>query len=152
MSFPNLAPLIPIYQNGIDNLLLQLGKPVKLFFKPTKIVVSEQDVDVLREEETLRPSYKTDVLETETENSIIIKGLLEFNPRDFIRLGERAQSDDQIVKIKTMLTDLPNLERAEYCVPDWHGDHSKRFKMFQTPIPQGLMESRYCVSFWKMAR
>jgi hypothetical protein len=150
----DLSTVVPIYQENIDALINQLGKNVTLYFKTTISNVSEEFDDSIREESLRKPGYKTtseDPAPTETQNTLTIKALIQYNPNNYERFGIRVNQPSSIIRLKTFLTDIPSILRAEYVVPNVDSKDIifGKYRLIGDPIPVGLQADRYAVSFWE---
>jgi len=139
---------VKIYQANIDRLISQFGKTVKLYFKTVNTDVTNINFDQIHGQGR-KPSYKGDG-PTETTTTDTMIALVQFNPKDYQQYNINVQQGKTVVRLKSHILDVPNLQRAEYIVPDvtTAGVIGARFKLAGTPIPKGLKTSRYAVSFW----
>lgn len=151
LSSADFNDLVQIYQEENDSLIDNLGKNILLVFRQTV----ETDVvdgidDNVRGENFRKPSYKTNVPAV-TETTREIKGLLVFDPKDFRRLDNRINIPDNILRIKTYITEIPYLTTCDYLVPNYNvsGYTYSKYKLFREPFPIGLKNDRYCISYWE---
>ena len=160
------AELIGIYQSRIDALINQLGKNVFLEFKKTRVACPNCLFDTMRDRSRgiFRPGGPRPFARgrscpwckgkgfEETDNNKCIKALLKWNPRDAADYGLSLSDHKGIVRIKTFLTEYKDLVRAETAIVnhDIADIANFRVKLIRGPIPVGLREDRYCISFWEL--
>lgn len=154
MGVPDLSGIPKIYREQIDNVLNTLGKNVKIVYQPTVTSVNTSFNDPIRNRDTRKPSYKTTnsaPAPAVTENSDTIKALINWNPKDFEDYGISVEAGDTIVRLKTYITDLHKLNRADYIIPnvDVEPAHQQKFTMIRQPTPRGLGLDRYVYTYWK---
>jgi hypothetical protein len=116
----DLTSLIPTYQEAIDSIIDQMGKNVTLYFKSTVTNVNEGFFDPIRGD-IRKPSYSETNSESApivTENTKTIKALIRNTPSDFERFGLKVNNPQGVVRLKTFLTDVPDLVRCEYMMPN----------------------------------
>ena len=149
MSVLDLTGVVPIYQNAIDSIIDQMGKNVTLYFKPTVTGSTASNTDGIRGESKL-PSFKQGT-PTVTQNTMVVKCLIKYNPKDFNSFGVNANIPNGLMRLKTFLSYLPDLRRCEFVVPnsDVEDMIKTKYKLAREPIPIGLQEDRYCVTFWE---
>lgn len=158
--------LIKIYQSRIDALINQLGKNVHLEFDPILTPCPNCTFDTIRRRSTgihipggPRPFSRgrkcpwckgRGLLETPVTKCI--KCLLKWNPRDFENFGISVSNNKGIVRLKTFLTECDDLSRAKTVIVnnDIVSQMKLKVKLVQGPIPVGLREDRYCISFWEL--
>lgn len=151
----DLSSLVPIYQENIDALINQLGKPVTLYFEKAITNVTDDFRDPVRDDSIRLPDFKATTENPKPTVSVktrTIKALVQIAPREFYTGGiSRAQQPGSIIRIKTFLTDVPDLKRCDYIVPmsDDTAFYDGRYRMIREPIPIGLQVNRYAVSFWE---
>lgn len=145
----DITNIITTYQDNIDRLIDQLGKPVMLFFHPVKTNLTDDNYSVIHGDKKL-PEFKANSV-VETRSSVQIKALIKWNPKEVNKYNINFKEGKAIIRLKTMLTDVPNLTRCEYIIPNYEsvGIISNRFKLIMMPIPVGLGEDRYAISFWE---
>lgn len=149
----DLSQVVPIYQSRIDDIINQLGKNVTLYFKSTVTNVATAFDDPVRGD-IMKPAFKTTVAApapTITYNTRVLKALVKWNPKDFEMYGLTIKNAAGIIRIKTFLTDVPDILRCDYMVPnsDVRGIIDTKFKLIREPIPVGLQTDRYAVSYWE---
>jgi len=158
--------LIEIYQSRIDALINQLGKNVYLEFDPVKSPCPNCEYDTLRNRSTgiykaggPRPfgrgrkcPYCKGRGFTETPVNKCIKCLTKWNPRDASDYGISVSHRKGVVRLKTYLTEADDLARAKTVVVnhDIVDQMKLKVRLIQGPIPVGLRDDRYCISFWEL--
>jgi len=158
--------LIRIYQSRIDALINQLGKNVYLEFDPIRDPCPNCKYDTIRKRSTgiyiiggPRPFQRGRQCPyckgrgfTETPVNKCIKCLIKWNPKDAENFGISVSNKKGIVRLKTFLTESDDLTRAKTILPnhDIIGQMQLRARLIRGPIPVGLREDRYCISFWEL--
>lgn len=175
LSCPTLDPtasiqikdsLITIYQERIDALINQLGKNVYLEFDPIRDPCPNCEYDTQRKRSRgiyipggpipfargRRCPYCKGRGFTETEVNKCIKCLIKWNPEDAEDFGIAVSQAKDIARLKTYLTEADDLIRAKTAIlnHDIVDQMKMRARMVQSPIPVGLREDRYCISFWEL--
>ncbi len=165
---PNLftipSTVIDIFEREVDALIRDLGKKIKLIYKPTIIDCPNCIFDLIGRKSAnrfqsggpqpfsdgARCPYCRGTGKTEKENSEIILGLVDWKPRDYQDFGISIQNANAIVGIKTLATDAIKIQRATEAIVDYAiSDIMKlRCKKLRDPMITGLKNSRYAVSFW----
>ena len=155
---------IQIFQDGIDALISQLGKSIKLVYLPTIIECPNCINDTIgnkpanrfrpgpmRFSDGKRCPYCRGTQKTEQENSEIIQGLIQVKPRDYKRYGISVQDPGGLVSVKTFMSDVIKIERTTHAIIDIQKQSIIKIKCRKVgePIPTGLRHSRYAVSFWQ---
>ena len=170
---PNLfnipSTVIDIFEREVDALIRDLGKKIKLIYKPTIIDCSNCIFDLIGRKSAnrfqsggpqpfsdgARCPYCRGTGKTEQENSEIIIGLVDWKSRtnstDYQDFGISIQSSNAIVSIKTLATDAIKIQRATEAIVDYAiSDIIKlRCRKLRDPMITGLKNSRYAVSFWQ---
>lgn len=158
--------LIGIYQSRIDALINQLGKNILLEFEKIKVPCPNCFFDTMRNRSNgiFRPGgprpfargrrcpwCKGNGFE-ESDNNKCIKALLKWNPKEAANYGLTLSDSRGVVRIKTFLTEFDDLKRAITVIANHDmGSIAKlRVKLLKGPIPVGLREDRYCISFWEL--
>lgn len=158
--------LITTYQVHIDALINQLGKNVYLEFDPIFSPCPNCTYDTIRKRSTgiyipggprpfkrgRRCPYCKGKGLLETAVNKCIKCLIQWNPSDVVNFGISVSQKKGIVRLKTYLTEADDLARARTVIVnhDIVGQMKLRVKLIQGPIPVGLREDRYCISFWEL--
>lgn len=158
--------LIAIYQSRIDALINQLGKNVYLEFDPIRAACPNCTYDTLRKRSTgiykaggprefargRRCPYCKGRGFTETAVNKCIKCLIKWNPIEAKNFDIAISNYKGIVRLKTYLTLADDLARARTIIVnhDIVDQMKLRVKLVQGPIPVGLREDRYCISFWEL--
>lgn len=146
LSEANFAGLVTIYQQEIDSLINVMGKEVVLHFAERIENVNDEFDDPVRTESTRMPSYKgttENPAPTVTHTTRSIKALVRVSPSDYETFGIKVKQPQEIMRLKTFLTDVPDLKRCSYVVYDG------KYRMLREPTPVGLKEDRYAISFWE---
>lgn len=147
----NLSNIQPIYREAVDELINKLGKNFTLYYKNTVTNVNNENYDHVYGTPNKKPLYKA-ATPTIVYNTEVIKGLTQWNPKKFIvPLDTKINEPDTIVEIKTFIENIDKLKRAEYIVPN--SDSLKKigysFRLIREPVPQGLGDDFYCISYWQ---
>jgi hypothetical protein len=161
----DLSFVVPIYQENIDALIDQLGKNITAYIGEVSTDCPNCDYDPVRKASSGRYTsggpipfvngttcpYCSGKGKTITNVTSSFKGLVKWNPRDFNRLDLQINESENICRLKTFLSDIPNLMRAKYIVIDTaaQGTLGNKMYLLRKPIPIGLQESRYAVSYWR---
>jgi len=157
--------LIQIYQSRIDALINQLGKNVYLIFDPIIEPCTNCTFDVVGNRSTgiykiggpvsfsrgQKCPYCKSVGFLERENAKCIKALIKWAPVEMKNFGISVQKTEGVVRLKTFLTDVPDLVRCKYAIVNHDIEEilKLRVRLIQGPIPVGLREDRYSISFWE---
>lgn len=145
--------IVQIYQTEIDSLIDNMGKYVTLYFASTVENVRPKFHDSVRGRDIRQPSYKagpTEPAPTTTEHTRTLKALIRIDPLDYETFNNIDQPKS-IVRLKTFLSDVPDLQRCDYIVinvPERNIIEAK-YRMLREPIPTGLKHNRYAVTFWE---
>jgi len=158
--------LITTYQNHIDALINQLGKNVNLEFDPIREPCPNCEYDTIRNRSTgiyipdgprpfargRRCPYCKGRGFTETAVTKCIKCLIQWNPEDAEKYDISVERKKGIVRFKTYLTEADDLLRARTVLSNYDiaAQMQLRVKLVAGPIPVGLREDRYCISFWEL--
>ncbi len=150
----NFSKIVKIYQENIDSLIENMGKEVVLYFEPKITNVNDQFYDPVRGGDEKRPSYKgnsSKVSPTILQATKIIKALTKLNPSDYETFGLVIKNPQGIVRLKTYISDVPDLKRCKYIIPniDVKDIIGARYQLLRDPVPQGLQQDRYAISFWE---
>jgi hypothetical protein len=154
MPLPDLTKLVPIYKSHIDNFINSLGKNVKVVFEPTITEVEDGFNDPVRPGSIKKPVYKTETSEPSpeiTENSMFLKALIQYSPKDFENFGIKFEANESIIRLKTFIADVQYLTRCKYIVPNYDSDllFQQKFKLIRTPMPRGILYDYYAYTYWK---
>lgn len=162
--------LITVYQDRIDALINQLGKNVELEFTPKRTECINCKPDPIRNRSTgiyktvgpgPRPfisgrqcPYCKGAGFLKTRVTKCIQALLKWNPRDLNTFGISINESSDIVRVKTFLSLADDIKRAQSAIIDINIKNILKLKVkrIRGPIPTGLRESRYCVSFWQIVK
>lgn len=157
--------IIEIYQSRIDALINQLGKNIILNFDPKLDICINCLYDPVKKISTgiyrsggplffqrgsQCPYCKAKgFLETPVQKCI--KALVQFNPKDAVNYDISVNRARSIIRIKTFLDYADDLIKANSIWVDYaHIDALKIVaKMIRQPIPIGLRDSRYCISYFE---
>lgn len=175
ISCPTLDPtasiqisddLIQIYQSRIDALINQLGKNVLLIFDPiiescpncTQDIISHRSTGIYKLGGPIpfprgqKCNYCKGVGFLERENAKCLKCLIKWNPKELSNYGISVQKNNGIVRLKTFLTSAPDLIKCKYAIVnhDIENIFKLKVKLVSGPVPVGLREDRFCISFWEM--
>lgn len=158
--------LIRIYQSRIDALINQLGKNVYLEFTPIREPCPNCEYDIMRKRSTgvYKPGGPRPFIRgrkcpyckghgfTEMAVNKCIKCLIKWNPADVKNYDISISKTNGIVRLKTYLTEAKDLSRAQTVIVnhDIVDQMELKVRLIQGPIPVGLREDRYCISFWEL--
>ena len=158
--------LIDIYQSRIDALINQLGKHVLLEFAPTRTPCTNCYYDTIRKRSNgiYRPGGPRSFARgrkcpyckghgfLQTTVTECIHALLKWNPSEAEDYGICVTDHQGVVRIKTYLTHISSLMRAETAIVNYAIQDvlKMRVRKIKGPIPVGLREDRYCISFWEL--
>jgi len=160
------ADLITIYQERIDSLINQLGKNVLFIFDPIIEPCTNCVFDIGENRSTGIYKIGGPIPFTRGQKCPYCKGqgfleravekcvkcLIKWNPKEFKNYGISVQKNHAVVRLKGFLTDAPHMVKAKTAIVDH--DIERAFKLIvrliQGPIPVGLREDRYCVSYWEL--
>jgi hypothetical protein len=148
-----LSKIVGVYQKEIDGLISSFGKNVTLYYKPTTSNI-QSDFDDFRPDEIRKPDFKAETTEeipVVTQETDVIKALLEYNPKDFQNLDLNIKTPNSILALKTYLSYVPKLKRCQYIIPnsDSKDIAGGKFTLIREPIPIGLQIDRYSISYWQ---
>jgi len=175
ISCPILSPaasiqisdsIITVYQSHMDALINQLSRNVILRFQPQRSPCPNCTWDGSRKRSTgvykqggPRPfklgrqcPYCKGIGIIETQSEKCIKCLIKWHPREIENYGISIKRIDSIVRLKTYLTEMDDLMRADSAIVDRdiEGLTKLEVRKIRNPVPMGLREDRYCVSFWEL--
>ncbi len=147
--------LVHIYQGEIDSLIENMGKDVEIHFKSTQVSVPQEFFDPIRGEGTRMPDYKNTgsiAAPVETENTRTIKALIKHAPSDYEDFGIKVDNPKGIVRLKTYLTDVPDLVRCDFIIPNISSKEiiGAKYRIIRAAVPVGLKYDRYSITFWEM--
>jgi hypothetical protein len=158
--------LISIYQGRIDALINQLGKNMYLEFEPTRSACPNCTYDSLNNRSTgiyktggptpfarghKCPHCKGAGLITDSVTRCI-KALVKWNPKDYRKYGVAVHDPSAIVRTKSFLTEAPLIVKAKTALMNVAISDmlTLRVRRLRGPIPVGLREDRYCITFWEL--
>lgn len=143
----DLTDSIEIFQDALDQLIDQIGKNVKLYYR-RDIAPSSSNYDSINQSNR-KPSYKDDVSEPSNNEDLYDVKTVKCT----IAWQRRFNDDEDTVtyktgrcSIKTQIIHLPDILRADFIVPnsDVEDYHNYRFRVISAPQPTGLAEDVYC--------
>lgn len=157
--------IIDIYQGRVDALLNQVGKNVTLQFDPIITDCPNCEFDPIRKRSSghyvaggpspfeygRRCPYCKGKGIIEEDAELCIKCLIAWNPTNVAKFGISVQKNAEIVKLKTLVDNAPDLQRAKIAIIDRQVIDLVKYKarLVRGPYPIGLREDRYCISFWR---
>lgn len=146
-----LMNLIPKYQSALDLLINTMGKSIRLHFKSIVTNVESDLDDQIRLNEERKPSYKATIKPTVIENTKDIIVLIRHAPKDYKNFGIRIDFPQNLIRIKSFLTDSADLQKCEYISIDNDPNAilNGKYKAIRVPVPIGLGISRYAISYWE---
>ena len=153
MATLGLDDIVPVYQEYIDAIINEMGKYITIYFASTVENVNAEFHDPVRGRDTRQPAFKatqTNPAPKVTQHTKTIKALIRIDPLDYETFGKIDQPKS-IVRLKTFLSDVPDLQRCEYIiinVPEQDIIDAK-YRMLREPIPTGLKQNRYAITFWE---
>jgi hypothetical protein len=146
--------LVPIYQAAIDDIINKMGKSVVLHFVSTVTNVQTSFDDIVNPGDTRMPDYKEtssvpapDVV----ENTKTIKALHSYAPKEWRQVAPHVNEAQSVLRLKTFLTDVPDLTRCQYIVPSSGSQNTipSKFRLLKEAIPVGLQTDRYAITYWE---
>jgi hypothetical protein len=160
------SSLIAIYQSRIDALINQLGVNIHLEYEPVISPCDNCGYDSQRDRSTgvyklggpipfprgrKCPKCKGEGV-LKIANTRCIKCLVKWNPRDCHKYGVSVADPSAIVRTKGMLADAPAIMRASTAIinADIEDEMRLRVRRLRGPIPVGLREDRYAITFWEL--
>jgi len=157
--------IIQVFEDGVDAIIDQLGKNVKLIFDPIIIPCVNCTFDPIggKSANRFKPGgpipfsdgarcpYCRGTGKTERERFAIIKASVSWNSQDYIDYGISVQNARAIVSTKTLLTDVIKIQRAKMAIIDFDISSILKVKCrrLKDPVPVGLKNSRYAITFWQ---
>ena len=152
ISFNNLKDL---YQEGIDSLIDNVGKNVTIVFDSTVTNVTDEYFDQNSMTHEMKPSFKEDTVgeaPVVTDSTRTIKALTKWEPKEFQNYGIRVNNPEGIVRLKTYLTDLPDLLRSNYIIVNSNVKDviTCKCRLIRKPMPFGFKEDRYARTYWEV--
>ncbi len=147
------AAVVEIYQTEIDSLIENMGKNVIVHMPVYVSNVSDEFYDPVTGDIKM-PDYKTESTDLSPSSSgvtVQIKALLKYNPREFETFGIKVNEPRGILRLKTYLTDVPNLQRCEFVVPNQNSQDviNSKYRLVRHPVPVGLQQDRYAITYWE---
>jgi len=143
-----------IYQNKIDELIDNLGKDCKFIYDSTITNVNDRFIDSSRPRGVMRPDHQrteSSSAPLKSNNSEIIRCLVEWDPKVSQELNIRADEPRSIIKLKTYLTNANKILRCDHMIPNIDSSNhvEVKYRLLKQINPRGLKEDRYIVSYWK---
>jgi hypothetical protein len=180
MAFVITAQQINTYQEGIDAIINQLGKSIKIINDPVETICPNCYYDSNTKRSSGR--YKSDNPETlngplhkpfvdgqrcpvckgrgkltETPNETEIKATIKWNPKEDIINddGTRVALPDGICRIKTFVTNYNKIKNAKefqvaFNEPTQGSPEYISCYLFRQPVPRGLKYNRYLEAWLKI--
>jgi len=142
---------ISVYKEGMDSLIENIGKNIRLvFIQEITAEVSQDFDDEVRGGQIRKPLYK-DNAPTKTETYELIKGLIQYDPNDYKNYDLRINNSSNILRLKTYINNTPSLLKCDYIIPnfDISGYLYAKYSLLREPIPVGLGQDIYTISFWE---
>ncbi len=157
--------VINIFERGVDAIIDQLGKNVKLIFDPIIIPCPNCLFDPIggKSSNRFKPGgpvpfsdgarcpYCRGTGKTEQERSTIVKASVSWSPQDYIDYGISVQNARAVVSTKTLLNDVIKIQRAKIAIIDCDISSILKVKCrrLKDPVPIGVKNSRYAMTFWQ---
>lgn len=160
----DLTRVVPIYQENIDALINQLGKTITLYFEPTKTDCPNCIFDSTTGRSSGRYKeggpipftngttcpYCKGVGFISSNSTRDIKGLIKWNPKEFNRYSVNININTNTCRVKTFLSNVADINKAIYAViqSDTSSILEQKVYLVRQPIPTGLQEDRYALTYW----
>jgi hypothetical protein len=158
--------LVQVYQDHIDALINQLGKNILLEFDPIITVCPNCIQDTIRQRSSGRyngigpepfvrgrkcPVCKGDGV-LETPETRCIKCLIKWNSKDYANKDIRYEKGRSIVRTKCLMSQAPLIQRCRTALMNYDISNqlTLRVKRLRSPVPAGLRDKRYCITFWEI--
>lgn len=158
--------LIGIYQSRIDAMINQLGKNMLLEFAPVEVPCPNCEFDAVAKRSTgiykaggptpfdrgRRCPHCSGAGTLKTQETRCVKCLTKWNPDDYRKHGVAVEDPNSIVRTKGFLTDAPYFAKSQTAIVnhDISNILKTRVRRLRGPIPVGLREDRYCITFWQL--
>lgn len=155
-----------IAQDGIDDLIDQLGKDCRLLYPSVQEDCPNCIYDPIANRSTGR--YQTGgpqpfpqgticpvcrgVGKLVSDTSEIIRMLCQWNPKNYELLAGNIQVPNSVVQTKGYLSDMPKVLKARKMVLETSIEGYQRytFELWGEPIDQGnIIQGRYFVALWR---
>jgi hypothetical protein len=152
LSNAAMSSLRQVYNTEIDALINQLGKDCLLYFEDTIVFSDTAFSDDIRPGAIRKPVAKSpSSAPLVTNNTRTVRALIQYNPSDFKHFDLKVDKPEGIVRLKTFLTDVPDILKCKYMIPSINSKNyvEARYRLLREPIPKGLQLDRYAVSFWE---
>jgi len=155
--------IIATYVAGISALVEQLGKNCTLVYPPTKISCPNCTYDpILKKSNNVWNGtgpvpfsggicpYCTGIGLSTQNVTKVVKGLLQWSPKDIGRYGSNVEPKD-IVKLKTYATNAQDILNATEVIVDSDliGIANQRCKLLKGPTFIGLQSSKFVVFYFQ---
>lgn len=149
LTSSDLDFIVSTYKAENDALITHLGKKVVLFFKqPYDSTINIDVDDPVRGENLRKPIYK-DNIPNLVETTREIKALIQLNPSEFINDGV-LNEQNTVIRLKTFISEAKYLTLCDYIIPNYDiiNDIYAKYRIIRAPIPIGLKDDQYCISYW----
>lgn len=145
----NISQIQDVYANVFDQMIIKLGREVRVFYEPSVTAMPDAARDVVRNQSKL-PSHKA-TQPTQTSPSETIKCLVSWNPKDAEVIGGSINREKTVVRLKTFMIHAPKLLAAKYIIvsPENQPLIDIKFRLLKPPVPRGLGKDRYIVTYWE---
>lgn len=152
--------IIQTYQDGIDDIIDQLGRIISVSMKPKLVDCPNCGWDSFRKRSNNRyqaggPKPFTDGQQCpycygkgklNNVRNVEFKATVAWNPKDFEPFTQGSvETPRTIVKTKTYIWFRDHIEKCEHAIIE-----DIVCKLIKKPIPRGLQESRYVVAYWEV--
>lgn len=146
----NATPIVTEYQERIDWLINNMGKNIVLHIKQDPVESDPVDdiEDPIRGPVVKKPFYKPNG-QIEIYDTVTIKALLKNNPQDFKRFNIQVADSENILRVKTFMSNYTNLIRCEHMTLEDKNLNYFKFKLLREPMNHGLRDDRYCIAFFE---
>lgn len=144
MTYPaiDLGNIKEIYQHYIGEMIDKLGKNITLVMVEESVVNDNEDGNL--------PDWKSPSTKIERVTQSI-KGLIEYDPRDFRKFAKEIEKGSNILQVKTYLRHINSIKTCLYIEPSADSQHTipSRYRLIRAPIPIGLGEDAFVLTFWE---
>ena len=83
-----------------------------------------------------------------------IQARIYYSQKEWVKIGPQVQLPNAVAQIVAKITDLPKLQKAKYCIPNYYPEvdnyNNQRLQRVSDFYPQGFLQNpvRYVVTFW----